>query len=316
MKMILDLDTGIDDALALAYALGSSEVELIGVVGSYGNVFLDQGVTNTLSLLELLGFDDVPVYAGASCAMEKECFTVREVSSFIHGVNGIGNVNLKEPKRVKEELNGVDFMIESAKKYGKELTVVATGPLTNLAAALKKEPSFKEMIGNVVIMGGALTVPGNVTPCAEANIHEDAESAHIVFTSGLPFTMVGLDVTLRTTLTKEETKIWRDVNTASSLAFADMVDYYIDAYKVINEKLNGCALHDPLAVAVAVNPDLVKTLSMHMTVNLEGSVRGRTTGDKDRLSEANPPVKASVDVNSEEFKMNFMNRLTKLFQMN
>ncbi|MGM9988117.1 MAG: nucleoside hydrolase [Bacillaceae bacterium] len=312
MKMILDLDTGIDDALALAYALGSPEVDLIGVVGSFGNVLLEESIDNTLSLLDMLGHNNIPVYAGKSCAMMKEDYKVREICRWIHGKNGVGNVELNKSSRVKEQFDGVDFMIESARKYGKELTIVATGPLTNLAAALEKEPAFKEMVGNVVIMGGALTVPGNTTPFAEANIHEDPEAANLVFTSGLKFTMVGLDVTMRTTLTKEETQKWREGNTVSGNIYADMTDHYIDVYKVLNKQLNGCALHDPLAVAVAIDPDLVQTLSMYMIVNTEGSERGRTTGDTARLSDPNPNVKACVGVNGETFKKRFMERLTNV----
>ena len=228
-KMILDLDTGVDDALALAYAIADPNIDLIGVVASYGNNLLEQTAKNSLQLLELLG-QDVPVFKGLSHSSTTDHFTVMQVSKEIHGNNGIGDISLPEPRHQVQTKDGVDFIIEAAHQYSKDLIVVPTGPLTNLAAALHRDPQISRLIGNVTLMGGALTVEGNVSEVAEANINQDAEAANEVFTSQLPITMVGLDVTLRTLLTKKETQQWRNLGTPAGIAYAELTDFYIDAY--------------------------------------------------------------------------------------
>ncbi|MCU4691360.1 nucleoside hydrolase [Limosilactobacillus reuteri] len=316
-KMILDLDTGVDDALAIAYALADPEVDLIGIVSSYGNNLLDVCAENSLKLLELLGHTDIPVFKGLPHSCTTEHFDVMQVSKDIHGDNGIGDVELPAPSRALEEQSGVDFYIEAAHKYGKDLIIIPTGPMTNLAAALKKDPEIADLIGNVTFMGGALTVEGNVTPVAEANINQDPKAADEVMKSNLPLTMVGLDVTLRTLLTKNETKQWRELGTASGKAFADITDFYIDAYYNLNIDKRGCALHDPLAVGVGIDPSFVSTISLFMkVVYQEGPYYGRTIGDNAKLNDPNPNVKVAVNVDKERYLKAFMDHLNKLFKEN
>ncbi|MEE6682404.1 nucleoside hydrolase [Limosilactobacillus reuteri] len=316
-KMILDLDTGVDDALAIAYALADPEVDLIGIVSSYGNNLLDICAENSLKLLELLGHTDIPVFKGLPHSCTTDHFDVMQVSKDIHGDNGIGDVELPAPSRALEEQSGVDFYIEAAHKYGKDLIIIPTGPMTNLAAALKKDPEIADLIGNVTFMGGALTVEGNVTPVAEANINQDPKAADEVMKSNLPLTMVGLDVTLRTLLTKNETKQWRELGTASGKAFADITDFYIDAYYNLDIDKRGCALHDPLAVGVGIDPSFVSTISLFMkVVYQEGPYYGRTIGDNAKLNDPNPNVKVAVNVDKERYLKAFMDRLNKLFKEN
>ena len=316
-KMILDLDTGVDDALAIAYELADPEVDLIGIVSSYGNNLLDVCAENSLKLLELLGHTDIPVFKGLPHSCTTDHFDVMQVSKDIHGDNGIGDVELPAPSRALEEQSGVDFYIEAAHKYGKDLIIIPTGPMTNLAAALKKDPEIADLIGNVTFMGGALTVEGNVTPVAEANINQDPKAADEVMKSNLPLTMVGLDVTLRTLLTKNETKQWRELGTASGKAFADITDFYIDAYYNLDIDKRGCALHDPLAVGVGVDPSFVSTISLFMkVVYQEGPYYGRTIGDNAKLNDPNPNVKVAVNVDKERYLKAFMDRLNKLFKEN
>ena len=316
-KMILDLDTGVDDALAIAYALADPEVDLIGIVSSYGNNLLDVCAETSLKLLELLGHTDIPVFKGLPHSCTTDHFDVMQVSKDIHGDNGIGDVELPTPSRALEEQSGVDFYIEAAHKYGKDLIIIPTGPMTNLAAALKKDPEIADLIGNVTFMGGALTVEGNVTPVAEANINQDPKAADEVMKSNLPLTMVGLDVTLRTLLTKNETKQWRELGTASGKAFADITDFYIDAYYNLDIDKRGCALHDPLAVGVGVDPSFVSTISLFMkVVYQEGPYYGRTIGDNAKLNDPNPNVKVAVNVDKERYLKAFMDRLNKLFKEN
>lgn len=316
-KMILDLDTGVDDALAIAYALADPEVDLIGIVSSYGNNLLDVCAENSLKLLELLGHTDIPVFKGLPHSCTTDHFDVMQVSKDIHGDNGIGDVELPAPSRALEEQSGVDFYIEAAHKYGKDLIIIPTGPMTNLAAALKKDPEIADLIGNVTFMGGALTVEGNVTPVAEANINQDPKAADEVMKSNLPLTMVGLDVTLRTLLTKNETKQWRELGTASGKAFADITDFYIDAYYNLDIDKRGCALHDPLAVGVGIDPSFVSTISLFMkVVYQEGPYYGRTIGDNAKLNDPNPNVKVAVNVDKKRYLKAFMDRLNKLFKEN
>ena len=255
-KMILDLDTGVDDALAISYALGSPEIELIGITGTYGNVLVEQGVRNALAVTDLLGHPEVKVYQGLPHSSTTDHFEVLPISAFIHGDNGIGDVEIPDSNRSVETESAVDFIIDAVKTYGKDLVYVPTGPMTNIEAALKKAPEIKDEIGQIVLMGGALTVPGNCNACMEANISQDPEAADYLFRSGAPTTMIGLDVTLQTLLTYKETQQWRDLGTKAGKFLADMTDFYIKAYETTSPHLGGCGLHDPLAVGVAVSRQL------------------------------------------------------------
>ncbi|MBZ2404846.1 nucleoside hydrolase [Liquorilactobacillus hordei] len=313
-KMILDLDTGIDDALALAYAIADQDCDLIGIIGSYGNVLIEQGTQNSRDLLSLLGASNVPVYEGLSHSSTTSNFTVQPVSARIHGDNGVANLNITHASTKIEKQSGVDFLIDAAHKYKKNLLLVPTGPLTNLAAAIKKDPAITKLIGHVTLMGGALTVPGNVSPVSEANIHQDPEAANAVFQSDIELTMVGLDVTTRTLLTKQETSIWRNLKTKSGSIYADLVDYYIEAYKETNPHLNGCALHDPLAVAAALEPKLLDTIYLNMKVDTNEPYEGRTIGDETRLNLPAITTQVATNVDVKRFTTKFMERLTTLFQ--
>ena len=245
-KLILDLDTGVDDALAISYALGSPEIELIGIAGTYGNVLVEQGVRNALAVTDLLGHPEVKVYQGLPHSSTTDHFDVLPISAFIHGENGIGDVTIPDSNRSVETESAVDFIIDAVKTYGKDLVYVPTGPMTNIAAALDKAPEIKGEIGEIVLMGGALTVPGNVNAWTEANISQDPDAADRLFRSGAPVTMIGLDVTLQTLLTYKETQQWRELGTKAGTFLADMTDYYIKAYETTAPHLGGCGLHDPL----------------------------------------------------------------------
>lgn len=310
MKMILDLDTGIDDGMALAYVLGSEDIDLLGVVGTYGNVYTENGVQNVLNILEMCQAPAIPVYEGEKHAIQKSGFLRLEVSARIHGDNGVGQVSMKKAQRRKEDQSGVDFLISSVKKYKKDLVIVATGPMTNLASALIKAPEIAEIMGPVVIMGGALTIPGNVTPYAEANISQDPFAAKYLFESGVDVTMVGLDVTQRSVLTKEYTSSWRETGSTAGRVFADMVDYYIGEHDAC---IGGCFLHDPSAVAAAKNPQWFQMLPMHMTVVTEGEAAGRTIGSQEKLRDGNPNVKVCIGVNDKALEKDLNENLQNLF---
>ncbi|MFV8394382.1 nucleoside hydrolase [Corynebacterium hindlerae] len=307
MKVILDLDTGIDDALALAYILASPEVELLAVTGTFGNVTVAEGVANTRALLAMLGRSDIPVYAGRPHALTATSFEVLPISRFIHGDNGVGGVTLP-PAESGAAGEAAPFLVEAAREHP-DLIIVATGPLTNIADAVQLAPDFTR--AQVVVMGGALTVPGNVTPWSEANIYQDPEAADIVFRSELDVTMIGLDVTHQTVLTRADTAEWRGLSTPGDL-LADIADYYIGAYATTAPHLRGCALHDPLAAAVAVDPTLVMCLPLHLTVDLTEPTRGRTIGAGDRVGPEGATSRVAVGVASERFHTTFVTRLRDL----
>ena len=306
-KLILDVDTGIDDALAIAYALASPELDLIGVTCTYGNVEVDQAVRNSLAILELFGRTDVPVFGGP----QRDGFEVMEISQFIHGVNGIGEAKLYDASRAAEQQSAVDFMVQSVHRYGDDLVIVPVGPLTTVAAAAEADETFASR-AHIVCMGGALTVPGNVTPCAEANINQDPEAADFVFRQGEDITMIGLDVTLQTLLTTVETKQWGDLGTAGGDFLATATNYYIKAYETTAPHLGGCGLHDPLAVAVAADPSLVDTLAINLKVDTDGETRGRTIGDETCLNDPVKSARVAVGVDVGRFLEEFMRRLTGL----
>ena len=310
-KIILDLDTGIDDALALAYALGSPELELIGVTGTYGNVLVETGTRNVLALLELFGAPDVPVFAGPGHSSTTDSFEVLPVSEFIHGKNGVGEAELPEPKGKVQETSAVDFLIESVRTHGDDLVIVPTGPSTTIAAAIEKDSSFAEN-AHIIMMGGALTVPGNVSPVAEANVNQDPEATDKLFRTAQDVTMIGLDVTLQTLLTYEQTAKWRNLGTPGGIFLADATDYYIKSYETNSPHLGGCGLHDPLAVGVAVDPSLVELFDVNLKVDLEGELRGRVIGDETRLNESTKTSHVAINVDAERFLEEFMRRLTGL----
>lgn len=312
--LILDLDTGIDDALAIAYALGSPELRLLAITGTYGNVTVETGVRNALALTELFGHREVDVVPGPTHALTRDGFDVLEISAFIHGHNGIGEVDVPEPTRGPAGDDAVSYLLDAATTYGEDLIYVPTGPLTTLAHAWRRAPEVVSRIGRIVFMGGALGVPGNVNAWTEANIGQDPEAADLVARSGLALTMVGLDVTLQTLLTRAETATWRASGTPAGQALADMTDYYIDAYKTTAPHLGGCGLHDPLAVAVAADPTLVTTWPLHLSVDCTGPTRGRTIANADAIGAPDPTCEVAIDVDVERFLTEFMTRVGRVVE--
>ena len=302
-NMILDLDTGIDDSIALFLAATSSEVNLLGVVGTYGNVTTDVGARNSLSILALAGREDVPVFEGQYHSLTSNYFYPNPISQRIHGKNGTGNIGLPEARRGVEKEDGVDWLVGMMRQYDGELVYVATGPLTNLATALKREPALKDFKGRVVSMGGALTVRGNVSHYAEANIAQDPEAAKLCYESGLDITLVGLDVTMRSRLTANDALAWAKASTQSAhkaspqagALLSQMLLYYIENMRALPDSVY---VHDPSAVICALHPDFFTILPLPLTVETEGEDRGRTVVSTARITQKNCPTKACLDVNS------------------
>lgn len=310
-KIILDVDTGIDDALALLYAIAEEELDIVGVTTTYGNIDVDQATKNSLSILDSAGAVDVPVYQGSSHSLSSEEYIRREITTKIHGEDGIGNANFKSSTRISEEQHAVDFLIEAALKHGKELKLICVGPLTNLARAYKKNSEAIKNVGEIVIMGGALTVPGNVTDFAEANIIEDTIAAKTILESDLPLKLVGLDVTMRTILTEKETDEWEKYSTELSRNVVKMTQHYFKTYR---DRLGmlGCALHDPLAVGIALYPELAEILAIDLTVSLEEPARGMTIGHYGKLNNPEPTTEVCIQIDHEKFLTLFMRAMEKV----
>lgn len=311
-KIILDLDTGIDDAMCLTYVLGSPEVELIGVTGVFGNVQVEQGVRNARAILALYGQNHIPVIAGAAGPEQGSGpYEVEEIVEFIHGHNGIGNIELPDATdpATTDAKDAADFLIKSFHRYGQDLIIVPTGPETNIAEAMRRDEDFARG-ARIVLMGGAVTVPGNVRPWSEANIFGDPDAANYLLRTAPQITMVGLDATQQVRLTKEDTATWRGNPKGDFLA--DAVDYYIDAHDRTAPGLQGCYLHDPLATAIAIDPSLGRYVPLNLKVDTEGETRGRTIADETRLSETPKTCQVTVGVDKERFMAELMSRILRV----
>ncbi|OZG58656.1 nucleoside hydrolase [Bifidobacterium tissieri] len=482
-RIVLDVDTGIDDTLAIAYLLGSPNVDLLGVIGVYGNVTAETAVRNTRDVLRLFGRPDVPVLHGMPRPSWADCFEVDEGCARFHGTNGLGNVNPAEyvdgvggdagvdvgaggagtagagvigagedvagadvagagagvvvlggdavggagfdegagvdggatgvdlagdvaelgvdvdlnrgadtddvvggahgtnladvvaevrdslsvdtdvadadsavadtgfaaevhtfaaSGRVKSvggyradaeadleevvaaeqavrraESEGVKFIVDAVRRYGRDVIVLATGPLTDVAAAIDAAPDIVDHL-RVVMMGGALTQEGNCYDLVcETNIIQDPEAANRVFRSGADVTMVGLDVTHQCLLTRADAQSWRDTGTARGRFLADMVEFYINANEDADPMfLAGSPLHDPLAAAVALDPTLVSCFDVNMMVETRTGdgygFRGRTIGDPTRLRTPRKTAHVALGVDADRFVSQFRDRVASL----
>lgn len=305
--VILDVDTGIDDAMAIAYAAHSPELKLLGLTTLYGNVSVEEATRNTLYVLELLGREDIPVYAGANKPLVR---SKDKFAKFVHGDDGIGGM-LGEavPKTKAGSLTAAQFMVRQARNRPGQIAFICVGPLTNLAQAVRLDPDFPRLAGQVVIMGGAVNVTGNVTKYAEANIHSDPEAADIVFRSGLPVTLVGLDVTMKTLLPRCKLQEWHEKGTPISRFLAGAASFYINFYENKYPGIGGCALHDPLAVGVAIDPTLCRTETMPVEVELQDEFVGRTCAGRNGASAGGPAINVCLEVDAERFLEHFLSRV-------
>ena len=290
-RIIFDSDPGQDDALALFLALAAPEIELLAVVSVAGNVPQPLVTTNSLALLAVANRDDVPVYRGCERPLLREQFT----AEYVHGDTGIDGANIPSANRSEEGTHGVDYIIEAclAAPDG-SVTLCPVGPLTNVGMAIAKEPSILPKIREIVWMGGAVDEPGNTTPLAEFNAYVDPHAAHIVFTSGVPITMVPLDVTHKAILPPSALETLRTVGSPVADACVGMAEFY-EMYDVEKYGIEGAIMHDPCAVAYLIDPSLFtsKRLSIGVEHALESEI-GNTYVRSDG-SEPNATVLLDVD---------------------
>jgi len=268
--VILDVDTGIDDALALAFAVRQPAIELVAVTTLAGNVGVEKTTANTLAVLDLLGASNVPVHRGASRPLTRAHID----AAYFHDTTGIGVAQLPPSERGVGPDRGPAAIIRLATARPGELTLVCVGPLTNLAIALNVAPELPQLLRSVVVMGGAFWEGGNVTPWAEFNVYCDPEAAAAVFETPFPDLLVlGLDVTHRTRLSRRQ---WEE---AVARADQDPVAFLVSEVcrsPFLDPARESIFLHDPLAVAVALDDSLVDADLGGVTVDFEGDDRGRT----------------------------------------
>jgi purine nucleosidase len=277
--LILDCDTGIDDALALFYGAANG-AEFRACTVTHGNVPVGTGARNTATILDALGLDDVPVFTGAARPLAQPLMT----AEFVHGADGLGNSGLTPSPRRLGDGAAVEI-VRLARAHPGELTLVAVGPLTNIALALLLEPNLPALVKRVVIMGGAVGVPGNASELGEANVWHDPEAAQLVIDSAWDVVFVGLEITMQSPLSQESLdRIAASTQPAGRLAW-QIMQFYLDVYESVLGART-CVLHDPLAMALALDPELATYRTLSAFVELgSGRTRGTLVGELRRAKE-------------------------------
>jgi purine nucleosidase len=276
-KIIIDCDPGQDDAVALLLALASpDELELLGITTVAGNVPLEKTQRNARIICDLAGRDDVPVFAGCDRPMKRDPIT----AEYIHGNEGIDGMDVFEPKTPLEETHAVDFIVDTlAAADGGSVTLVPTGPLTNIATAIERDRGILDAVGEIVLMGGAMREGGNRSPSAEFNIQSDPHAADIVFNCGRPVVAMGLDVTHQVLATPERVKSIRALGHPVARATAGMLGFF-ERFDTTKYGSEGAPLHDPCTVAYLLDPDLFEGKLVNVSVECESELTiGHTAVD-------------------------------------
>ena len=306
-RIIIDTDPGVDDALAFLLALASTEIKLEALTTTQGNVTLELATRNALSILELAGASHIPVAAGSVVPLVQPL----RASAHVHGTSGIGSSRLPEPNTKPLETHAVDYLIERVLAEPGEMSIFPIGPLTNIAMAIRKEPKFAKAVKELVIMGGAIHEPGNITPLAEFNIFVDPHAAHIVFHSGIPITLIPLDVTHKCLLKEEHIDRLMKIDSPISRFIRDSVSVY---FKFSYDRgFAGCALHDPLTLATIIAPDLLTLREYFVDVDHSGgAAMGKTFADVFGVTKKTANMKVAMEVRGEDFIELFLQRMETL----
>jgi inosine-uridine nucleoside N-ribohydrolase len=298
-RLLLDCDPGHDDAIALLLALASPEVDLLGVTTVHGNQTVEKTTENALRVLELVGRTDVPVARGADRPLVREL----QVAAHVHGESGLDGPELPAATARPIDQHAVDFLLEHVDD---DVVLVPTGPLTNVALALERGLRAQR----IVLMGGAIA-EGNMTPAAEFNIWADPEAAQRVFASGLPVTMIGLDVTHRALLTPEWAERFRAAGRVGTFV-AELVEFF-KRYHERTYGWDGAPIHDAVALAQAFQPGLVRTEHVNVEIEVESELcRGRTVVDRWRRTERPANTDVGVDVDADGFFGLLLERVARL----
>ncbi len=294
-KIILDCDPGHDDAIAILLAGKAPEINLLGITVVAGNQTLDRTAINALQVCQYLGLN-VPVYAGCDRPMIREKLTAGD----IHGATGLDGPKFAPLDRSIETKHAVQYLIETLMASDGDITLVPTGPLTNIAMAMRLEPKIVPKIHRIVLMGGSFSY-GNVSPAAEFNILADADAAHVVFTCGRPITMVGLDVTRKVLCVPDVVDRMAKIDNRAGNLFVDLMRFFNKTqHQVFGWE--GGPLHDPVTIASIVAPEVLTTKPMHVEID-HRSIQsyGRTNADVFGYLHKTPNVDVATDIDVDRF---------------
>ena len=298
-KVIIDCDPGQDDAVALFLAMSApDELEVLGVTTVAGNVPLELTQRNARMMCDIAGRTDLPVYAGCDKPMELEAIT----AEYIHGNTGIDGVDVFEPQTPLQDVPAVDYIVDTLRKAEKgTVTLIPTGPMTNIATAIQRDPAILDAVERIVSMGGAMREGGNRSPSAEFNVLVDPHAADIVYNCGRPVTAMGLDVTHQVLSTRERVARIRDVGNAVAEATADMLSFF-HRYDTKKYGSEGAPLHDPCTVAWLLRPDLFETKVCNLSVETRSELTlGHTAVDFWHVTDRPHNVEWTYTVDAEGF---------------
>ncbi len=302
-KIVIDCDPGHDDAIAILLALASPEVELIGVTTVAGNQTLDKTTRNALVTLEVGGRADIPVAAGADAPLSRELRT----AAHVHGDSGLDGPELPEPRTQPVTEHAVDFLAEIIEGG---TVLVPTAPLTNIALLLERHPEVRDRIEHIVWMGGAIG-EGNVTPAAEFNAFVDPEAAAVVCASGIPLTMIGLDVTHKALFTRAHAERLREAGRAGRFV-AELSDFF-QRFHERSYGFEGSPIHDAMAVAHVIDPTLVTARTANVAVETSSELcDGRTVVDLRGVTGRPENADVGVDVDADRFLELLVSRIESL----
>ncbi|RAJ01984.1 pyrimidine-specific ribonucleoside hydrolase RihA [Aeromonas salmonicida] len=280
LPVILDCDPGHDDAIALILALASPELKVLAVTTSAGNQTPDKTLNNALRILTLLGRDDIPVAAGSPKPLARELI----IADNVHGESGLDGPTLPDPAFAPQAMTGLELMAKSLRESPEPVTLVPTGPLTNIALLLAAHPELKPNIARIVLMGGAAG-SGNWTPAAEFNIYVDPEAADMVFKSGIPITMCGLDVTHEAQVMDEDIARVRAITNPVAQCVAGLLDFFMIYHRDPKWGFAGAPLHDPCTIAWLLAPELFHGVECRVDIETRGlHTTGMTVVDRYQLT--------------------------------
>lgn len=297
LPIILDCDPGHDDAIALILALASPELELKAVTTSAGNQTPEKTLRNALRILTLLQRSDIPVAGGAVKPLMRELI----IADNVHGESGLDGPELPEPNFAPQQCNAIALIAKTLRESAEPVTIVATGPLTNIALLLTSHAELRPKIARIVIMGGAAGL-GNWTPAAEFNIYVDPEAAEIVFQSGLPIVMAGLDVTHRAQIMSEDIERFRQLGNPVAAVVADLLDFFMEYHKQEKWGFQGAPLHDPCTIAWLIKPSMFTCVERWVGVETQGKyTQGMTVVDYYGLTNNAPNTTVMMDIDRQAF---------------
>lgn len=307
-RILFDTDPGIDDACAILLALASPELSVEGLSVVHGNCSLNQATINALSILELAHAAHIPVARGCELPLVQPSLLAPET----HGNSGLGYAQLPEPGTRPIVQHGSDFLIEKILAAPGEISLVAIGPLTNIALAIRQEPRLIEAVKELIVMGGAIRYEGNTTALAEFNTYVDPHAAHIVYHSGMPMTLVPLDVTYQCILTRNDVQRMRQVDSPITRFVEDATRFYMEFHDEF-QSIDGCVINDPLALALTFAPELCTYRQMPVDVDISGGIAmGKTIGDFYNYDKKTANMKVALSVRSRDFIDLFTERILHL----